>query len=388
MFLKKLVVISSLFAFMSTAAMANEPLAYLADAPHHYASLGIDQNETAIWEDGMRTDGREGSYEWWYTDAEFDDGTTVVVVFYTKNIFDVSGPAHPTAAINVNFPDGEALEYIIHGPKGQVLQAAKDHADVSIDESYIRYVDDHYELKFVIDDFVFEARMDSTLPMYRPASGHWFFGKKSEDYFAWFVAQPSSNITATLTRDGSVMELNGTGYHDHNWGNSPIHEGINHWYWARVKVGEYDAILVDLIAAEKYGYERVPIVMLAKDGEILKTNEHAPEIIRTNTRIHQGTGKFFDYTLTFIQQANDGVIYQIDLNAEQDLEVYSFLEALPWYQKILAKLAGENPTYLRVLGGATLTITDEDAVETFTHKGLWEQMFFGSNEHAIIGQQR
>lgn len=41
----------------------------------------------------MHTPGGKGTFEWWYTDANFDDGTTVVAIWFTKNYFDVAGPA-------------------------------------------------------------------------------------------------------------------------------------------------------------------------------------------------------------------------------------------------------------------------------------------------------
>lgn len=44
-------------------------------------------------EDGMHLSGREGTFEWWYFDSEFEDGTKTTIVFYTKNRFDADGPA-------------------------------------------------------------------------------------------------------------------------------------------------------------------------------------------------------------------------------------------------------------------------------------------------------
>jgi hypothetical protein len=40
--------------------------------------------EIAVWEDGLRTDTRPGSFEWWYFDAHFEDGSTEVMVYATK----------------------------------------------------------------------------------------------------------------------------------------------------------------------------------------------------------------------------------------------------------------------------------------------------------------
>ncbi|SNT63462.1 hypothetical protein SAMN05216276_110115 [Streptosporangium subroseum] len=40
-----------------------------------YRRIGIRPDVVAEWEDGARTDGRRGTYEWWY----LDDGATLVV---------------------------------------------------------------------------------------------------------------------------------------------------------------------------------------------------------------------------------------------------------------------------------------------------------------------
>ena len=40
-----------------------------ADDDFHYQKLGLTRNKVEIWEDGMRTDGSKGTYEWWYFDS-------------------------------------------------------------------------------------------------------------------------------------------------------------------------------------------------------------------------------------------------------------------------------------------------------------------------------
>ena len=40
----------------------------------------------ALWEDGLRTDPDGDSFEWWYFDASFSDGSTAVIVFLPKEL--------------------------------------------------------------------------------------------------------------------------------------------------------------------------------------------------------------------------------------------------------------------------------------------------------------
>jgi predicted secreted hydrolase len=56
----------------------------MADTPQDYQRLGIGRGRVVAFEDGMRTTGQPGDYEWWYFDANLDDGAKIVVNFATS----------------------------------------------------------------------------------------------------------------------------------------------------------------------------------------------------------------------------------------------------------------------------------------------------------------
>ncbi|MGL1892585.1 MAG: hypothetical protein OCD02_13225 [Spirochaetaceae bacterium] len=357
--------------------------ARLENSVEKYRELGIKDGTTEIWEDGMRTDGKSGSYEWWYIDAEFHDGTTIVVTFYTKDGFDVPGAARPTATIDVTKPNGEKVLGKVNESDGTIITASRDLANVQIKDSFLKYVDGDYHLYYKDDAIEYDVIMESKLPMWRPDTGHWYFSNDT-DYFAWFVAQPSSEITGTLTVNGVEQHLEGTGYHDHNWGNISMDKVINHWYWGRAKVGAYDIIACDIISEEDSGFTRLPVIMIAKDGEIISDDQSKTEIKRFNTIEHPGTGKFYDNNITYIQKLDDGTTYTVEMMRQQDIVNHSFLEGLSAAKRTLAKLVGANPTYLRILGDVRLTVEEDGKTQVIEKEGLWEQMFFGSNKKAYI----
>jgi hypothetical protein len=47
--------------------------------------------------------------------------------------------------------------------------------------------------------------------MWRPGTGHTYFGEKQEHFFAWFVPQPSADLIATLKVEGETFQLKGNG---------------------------------------------------------------------------------------------------------------------------------------------------------------------------------
>jgi hypothetical protein len=58
--------------------------ARFADKPEDSAKLGIQPGRIEAFEDGMRTEGGPGGYEWWHFDSHLHDGSSLVIVFYTK----------------------------------------------------------------------------------------------------------------------------------------------------------------------------------------------------------------------------------------------------------------------------------------------------------------
>lgn len=357
----------------------------LAHTNEDYKRLGITK-EPANWEDGMRTDGQAGSYEWWYFDAEFTDGTKIVVVFYTKYEFDLKGEACPTIRFDLTMPDGRNISKKISEEKGSTIRASKETCDVKIDRSSIQYSNGDYIIHFVDDDIEYRCTMKSIVPMWRPKTGHIFFGEKQKDFFAWFVAQPSADLEAVLTVNGQRHELVGNGYHDHNWGNAEMNKLINHWYWCRANIGPYTVISCDIIAEKKYGYTRMPIIMIAKDGVILEDREENTRIERTDTIKHPVTKKFMDNQLKFIQSSGNNTSYQIEYHREADIVASSLLEGmkLSLPMRVAVKVLKINPTYVRSIGTVKLTVNENGKQEVHQQEGLWEQMFFSNIKDAII----
>ena len=76
----------------------------------HYQKMGLKKGEVEIWEDGLRTDGSKGSYEWWYFDSHYEDGSKLVIIFFNKSPIEASGPVKPQATIEYTLADGTKVE--------------------------------------------------------------------------------------------------------------------------------------------------------------------------------------------------------------------------------------------------------------------------------------
>src|SRR5260221_4424719 len=75
----------------------------------------------------------------------------------------------------------------------------------------------------------------------RPGNGYVFLGS-TDTFQGWFNAFPSATATGHVIIGGETIEIDGVGYHDHNYGNIPICEGDRGCLWALLLIERYSII--------------------------------------------------------------------------------------------------------------------------------------------------
>jgi hypothetical protein len=243
-------------------------LAVMASSPADYGRFGLSPNSIAPWEDGARTDDSAGTYEWWYFDAELADGAKLVVTFMNKELAEPQKPLSPLLRLDLDLSDGRHFERLVHYPPGE-WSTAKDHCDVGLDEN--RFTGDlhRYRIQATAEEISVDVTLTGDVPSWRPATGHMLFGADRSLEFAWLPSVPEGAVTLTYSIDGEQHETTGVGYHDHNWGNVGLMKVVHDWYWARGQAGPYCVIASYITSAEKYGFEPIPIFMLARDNVLV-----------------------------------------------------------------------------------------------------------------------
>ena len=88
-----------------------------------------------IFEDGIRTEAKSGSYEWWYFDSKYVDGSSLVIVFYTKPVTSFAKAFKPFVSLNYISPNGKEIRTTFES-KG--FSFSKDNCDVKIGDCYIK----------------------------------------------------------------------------------------------------------------------------------------------------------------------------------------------------------------------------------------------------------
>ncbi len=376
--MKKAIQVLVLILLISNLFAQNKP-AYLSG---DYKKFGLKQgNVPEKREDGIRTGGKKGTYEWWYFDAHLNDGTTVVIVFYTKPFTEIKKGLIPFISINIDRPDGTSIKKAHYG-KVEEFSASKDSCNVIIGKNYFAGNLKNYKIHFEDDELTIDVKIKRTTESWRPETGHFIYGNSGKE-FAWLVPVPQGKAEITYSYKGKTYNLHGSCYHDHNFGNANMADVINHWYWARAELGPYNVIAAELISVKKYDSEPIIVFNISKNGKTIVDNGEKVKLFRTYGKMNHEGKRPVSNELKFIYtDYNEGFRYEFTLHREKNLMQMKILDALI-SNKIKRKLAtlitGLDPSYFRMSGTANLKVYKNDCKidEASSKKAIWELMYFG-----------
>lgn len=347
-------------------------------SPEHYRRLGLNENKVEIQEDGTNTKGADGTYEWWYFDAYMEDGSSLVVTFYTRSMMNPDAPLAPFVSLEWNGADGTEVSERVDVP-AEDFYASEERCDVRIGDAYIRGDLEEYDVYFSKGDLEVTAHLSANVPSWRQDTGYRFYGDGEEYYAAWLCVVPDGDVTATVTVAGETKSYTGSGYHDHNWGNHPLWQMQNDWYWGRAKAGPYVMVTSYITTAEAYGFKPFTTFLLAKDGEIIADDPGKVTFTAADEAIDPATGIPIADTLAYHFTDGD-TQYQIEYRRDDTILAASMQGALAEAQREQAEAAGNRLMYYRFIGAATIEeIVNGRVADTQTApSAIWELMYPGT----------
>jgi hypothetical protein len=353
-----------------------EASARFADDPEDFLKLGIERGPIEAFEDGMRTRGGPGGYEWWYFDSHLDDGSSLVIVFYTKPQLNPDAGLAPFASMELNRPGQPPISVEAH-VSPDAFSANPDRCDVRIGKNTFRGDLHEYEIHFSQDGVAVDVKLTGQVPSWRPTSGHMFFGDDDEQVFAWLVAVPEGQVSLELNVRGKQEHLHGVGYHDHNWGDVSMAKLINHWYWGRAQAGDYSIVASYIFAEKAYGNAELPIFMLAKGGKIIADDRRKVRFHLEDEHVDAKSGK--PVANLVVYEYEDGPDrYRVSYRRSQTIVNEELIKRVRGFKHLLAELAGFDGAYLRFTGNVQLErFVNGELVEDVSDPGIWEMMYFG-----------
>ena len=371
--------ITFILILISLLIFGQNKTAYVSDDYEKYKLK--PGNIPELWEDGIRTGGVKGTYEWWYFDAHLDDGTTIVIVFYTKPFTQIKKGLIPFISINIDMPDGTSIKKAHYG-KADEFYASKDSCNVVIGKNYFRGNLKNYEIHFEDEELKIDAIIKITTQSWRPKTGHFHYGDKGK-YFAWLIPVPRGKAEITYTYKSETHNLKGSCYHDHNFGNENMAYLINHWYWSRAEIGPYNLIAAELISDKQYDDIPVVVFNLSKNGKTLADEGLNVKLYRTYGEMQTAGERPVSDNLKFVYEAeNKEYRYEYTLFRENNLMEIKIFDALipnKLKRKLATLITGLDPAYYRMSGKANLKVFKKNIlIEEYTsEKAIWELMYFG-----------
>ena len=349
-----------------------------------YEKLGM-KKEIQLFEDGLRSKPMKGNYEWWYFDTKLKDDSSLVIVFHTGPIASFSDGFKPYVTFDLTKPagksDGESCGLEIHReyyPKENDYSFADDCCNVRIGECVFKGDLNTYGIYYKDEEVEATVTLKGKVPSWRPHSGHIYFNEK--DYFAWLPSVPEGTVEVELNYKGETHHYEGTGYHDHNWGNKPMFFLMHHWYWGRAKVGDYTIVSSFITANKKCGFSEIPIFMIAKDGKIIADDaDNCLTYTETDYVFDEVTKKHVAETIIY-DYKDEGRRYKIAYRKNENIERMGMETQLTKWQYPIIWLMGLRGSYHRIGGEVILEVYQGDTlVESLTAPAIYEQMYFGKD---------
>lgn len=338
------------------------------------SALGLNRDRVEVWEDGYRAAGAaDSTFEWWYFDVQFDDGSTLVVTFSNKPHTNPSGPLTPTLLVIRQLPDGTRRHLEPTFP-AEEFSAATDRCDVRIGASTVSGDLDTYQLHIEADDMVADLTINRAAPSWRPGAGISYFDAAKSHYLAWVVPVPFGTVTATITEGGQSRTLDGSAYHDHNWGNHLMGSFLDHWYWGRAHIGDYTLVYVRMTTKGFMGLGQIniPTFYLAK-GEELVTDDMLPLRLETGGDVPGPGEQSYPTHMEWTWAGDRG---RITMTVTNPKLIESLDMSTPRHGISNLLHLGEHPMYYDFNADMTLDIALDDLTDRVTGRTLYEKMMF------------
>lgn len=338
------------------------------------AALGLHGSEVQAWEDGYRAaEAADSTFEWWYFDCQFDDGSTLVVTFSNKPHTDPGGPITPTVLVIRQLADGTRTHVEPSFP-AESFAAETTRCDVRIGANTVTGDLDTYRLHVDVEGLTADVTIHRAAPSWRPGAGITFFDAAKTHYLAWVVPVPYGTVEATITQSGKTVTLTGTAYHDHNWGNHLMGSFLDHWFWGRAHLGEYTLVYVQMTTKGLFGLGQIqiPTFYLARGNEVL-TDDLLPLRLTTSGEVPGPGHQTYPTRLEWTWEREGD---RIALTVTQP-RLIEALDMRPRRSPLSAVLhAGEHPEYYDFTADAELDIRLGDLVDRVTGRTLYEKMMF------------
>jgi len=293
--------------------------------------------------DAMHIDMKKrGNSEWWYFDARFDNGYTVVAFFRAKH--ERSGKTG--VEITIYKPNDEKIQKV-YDYKRSELKVSRELADIQIGKNFIKvdYTNEKfpiYEIFLDEGEFGLHLKYTAEVPGWMPGKGYTKFGELG--VFGWVVPLPKAKVDGTIKVHNETISVKGMGYHDHNWITLNMIKILNYWHWGRIYSENLTVVYAYIQSNKKMENYIIPVLMLAKNDKIiLSTGEYV--LKEKDFQYDDKAKNNYPLSLEFELPNQNKITLKVENIIDSDNMLSDFNPILRFLAKNVLKL---NPGYFRL----------------------------------------
>ena len=316
------------------------------------------------WENGLRTNPMPGTFDWWYLQGTFSDGSHAEFTFFTKPWLDNTGPLQPYIGVTITSPNGTVYHDVIRVSTDQ-FAAARNTLNLTMGDNYLRG-----NLKVIVlhvesaKGFGADLVFNSILPPSRfGGAGIWYFDPSLTRFSALMDPMPYAAVHGSLTYDGKTHQVQGDGYHDRQWGTINWNQVLDRWFWTTGHFGNYTIDTGAQVTSAFYDHQQLQNLYLARGNQVLVDTMRGVTIQGTGNVTTPSGHDYPEILKMHWQNGSDTV----DLSLTNPKVIQA---ASPVFNTN-ATIYG-NPEYFRLGGNATLSVNIGGVNETESGPAVWE----------------
>jgi hypothetical protein len=314
------------------------------------------------------------AYEWWYFDSVFDNGYSAVAIVWPMN-YAKPWRRQCTIQLSVYTPEGEHVKHYIFPPRS-LFRGSYSQCDARIGDSYVRGVHPRYEVKMRAEDIAVDLVFEAETPGWKPGTAVNYVAFPRYNTMGWLVPLPRARVRGTLTVGGRKIEVEGHGYHDHNWGEAPFFHLVDNWHWGHILCGELGVIWADITMNRKLEFDRTFMLLLSRGDRLVYESADISisyeDWIENPQYLHAYPGRIH---LSF-GSAGDPVSGEATMRVKEVVETQELLEMadLPLFLKRAIHRTLAKPYYFRWRSSVEGSVEFEGESVSLTGDTIHEQM--------------
>jgi len=247
--MKTLVILFTIFLLLNNLSLAKGEQKYIKNQSSFFDFFPED---IELKDDSFQDINRSNCAEWWYFDAILNDKYSVQVIIYVFSILKIKVLY---TALNI-FKNGDS---VFQNEKTHVTKFSfsTEKPTITVDGKQIMngYIDKKSDV------WIYDVNLDmgdsSADLQFIGQSKGW---KGNLTVSGWAVILPKAYVNGTLKIKGVEINVEGEGYHDHNW-NMKLQSLLNFgWYWGRIITKNY-SIVYYIIMDTRISYSQKVLIV-------------------------------------------------------------------------------------------------------------------------------